>query len=99
MSALYGKLHAVVHGWVQGVSFRAYAVERARRLRLTGWVRNRPDGAVETVAVGPRHALDSYVDWLHRGPPNAEVKQVDATITDAADPDEMFTSFEVRYGD
>lgn len=94
-----GKLHAVVHGWVQGVSFRAYAVEQARQLRLTGWVRNRPDGTVETVAVGPRSALDSYANWLHRGPPSANVQRVDVTITDTLDPGDTYASFEVRYGD
>jgi acylphosphatase len=99
MLALYGRLHAVVHGQVQGVSFRAYAVDRARRLRLTGWVCNLIDGTVETVAIGPRLAIDAYVDWLHHGPINAKVERVDVTITDAADPDEVFTSFDVRYDD
>ena len=99
MSALYGRLHAIVHGWVQGVSFRAYAVERARRLRLTGWVRNLPDGTVETVAIGPRQALDDYVAWLNHGPSTADVKRVDVTIADAVDPDEVFTAFEIRYDD
>ena len=99
MSAPNETLHAIVYGRVQGVSFRAYAVEQARQLRLNGWVRNRTDGTVETVAVGPRGALDSYVNWLHRGPPSANVKRVEATITDAAGSGEAYTSFEVRYGD
>jgi acylphosphatase len=68
-------------------------------LRLTGWVRNRPDGTVETVAIGPRQALDSYLDWLHHGPPTADVKRVDVTIADAVDPEERFTNFDVRYDD
>jgi len=99
MSALHRRLHAIVYGWVQGVSFRAYAVDRARRLRLAGWVRNRPDGTVETIAIGPGRAIDAYADWLHHGPPTAKVDRVDVTITDAADPGELFTSFEVRYDD
>src|SRR5579864_9257928 len=98
-SALYGRLHAIVHGWVQGVSFRAFTVERARRLRLTGWVRNLPDGTVETVAIGPRQALDAFGEWLQHGPSAADVKRVDLTIGDAVDPDEIFTTFEIRYDD
>ena len=36
-------LHAVIHGQVQGVSFRAFVVERANELGLTGEVRNLPN--------------------------------------------------------
>ena len=46
------RLHAVVHGRVQGVSFRYFVMECARRLDLFGWVRNRYDGTVEVMVEG-----------------------------------------------
>jgi acylphosphatase len=72
------RLHAVVHGRVQGVSFRYYAIQAANRLGVTGWVANRWDGTVETVAEGPRQSLDDFLAFLHRGSPYAFVEKVDA---------------------
>src|SRR5436309_6824649 len=72
------QVHAIVHGRVQGVSFRYYAKAEADRLGLTGWVRNMPDGTVETIAVGSREALEGFVRWLHEGPSGARVTRVDA---------------------
>ncbi|RLC66866.1 MAG: acylphosphatase [Chloroflexi bacterium] len=72
------RLHAVVHGLVQGVNFRYYTIRTAQRLGLTGWVANRRDGTVETVAEGPRQALEELLTFLHRGSPAARVQKVDA---------------------
>lgn len=66
----------VVSGQVQGVGFRYSAMAQARRLGLTGWVANLPDGSVEGVAAGPDEALAQFHDWLRRGPPAARVKAV-----------------------
>ncbi len=74
----------VVRGRVQGVGYRAALVEEARRLDLTGWVRNRPDGTVEALATGPAEAVEALVAWAHRGPRFAAVDAVDA---EPADPD------------
>lgn len=71
------RLHAIVHGRVQGVSFRYYAVRAAQDLGLTGWVANRWNGTVETVAEGSRQALTKFLAFLHRGPPAAFVERVD----------------------
>jgi acylphosphatase len=49
--------HAIVHGLVQGVFFRASTRDEAARLGLGGWVRNRDDGTVEVHAVGEENAL------------------------------------------
>ena len=88
------RLHAVVRGRVQGVSFRYYAVTAAQRLGLTGWVANQWDGSVETVAEGTREALDGYLSFLHQGSPAAMVESVDAKYHP---PTGEFTSFGVRY--
>jgi acylphosphatase len=72
-----------IEGRVQGVSFRAYAREEARRLGLGGWVRNEPDGAVSAVAEGPRDALERFVAWCHHGSPHATVTSVKARFAPA----------------
>ncbi|HEX9399957.1 MAG TPA: acylphosphatase [Anaeromyxobacter sp.] len=73
------RVHLVVSGVVQGVSFRAYAVDEARRLGLAGWVRNLPDGRVEAEAEGPRAAVEALVAWCRSGPPAANVDDVEVT--------------------
>lgn len=88
------RLHATVHGRVQGVNFRYYTIHTAHRLGLTGWVANRWDGAVETVAEGPREALNEFWRFLHRGSPSAMVEKVDA---EWETPTGEFGHFGVRY--
>jgi acylphosphatase len=74
----------VIRGRVQGVGFRWWARGQARRLRLTGWVRNRSDGSVELLAAGSPGALDQLIDASRRGPPEAEVTSIERF--DADDP-------------
>ncbi len=73
----YRGLHARVHGIVQGVGFRFSAINQARRLGLTGYVRNMPDGSVEVVAEGLGEQLERLRAWLKKGPPSAVVRRVD----------------------
>ena len=75
----------VVRGQVQGVGFRYTAVGRARVLGLSGWIRNRADGNVEGIASGPPEALHQFRSWLERGPPAAQVENVE-WVADAAEP-------------
>jgi acylphosphatase len=88
------RLHAIVHGRVQGVNYRYYAVRTAQRLRLTGWVANRWDGTVETVAEGQREVLDEFQGFLRHGSPSAMVERVDARWET---PTGEFSHFGVRY--
>ncbi len=69
----------VVRGRVQGVGFRWWCARRAEELGVSGWVLNRPDGAVEIVAEGAPDAVDALHDWALHGPPGAHVTSVDAT--------------------
>jgi acylphosphatase len=69
---------AVVHGRVQGVGFRFSARSTARKLNLTGWVRNEPDGTVRVTCEGSRENVQRFKQWLHQGPPGAHVSKVDA---------------------
>jgi acylphosphatase len=73
------RVHVVIRGWVQGVAFRANCQRQARALGVTGWVRNRWDGAVEALFEGPAEAVDAMVRWCHHGPPAAEVTGVEVT--------------------
>lgn len=70
-------MHCIVSGRVQGVWFRAGARQCALRLGLTGWVRNLPDGSVETRAFGTAAALQEYRQWLGNGTPAAQVSGLD----------------------
>jgi acylphosphatase len=70
------RARVVVTGRVQGVAFRAATVAEARRLALSGWVRNREDGAVEALAEGDRAGVEALVAWCRRGPPLARVSGV-----------------------
>ena len=69
-------LHVRVTGIVQGVGFRWFVRERARRLGLSGWVRNLADGSVEVAASGDAYQLDLLRGELRRGPNGARVDGV-----------------------
>jgi acylphosphatase len=71
------RLHAIVHGYVQGVGFRDFVARAGRRLNLAGEVRNRPDGTVEVIAEGERPVLDELLTAMRRGPSEAEVQRVE----------------------
>ena len=80
-------------GRVQGVGYRRYVRNWARKLALTGWVRNEPDGSVRLVAEGERPQLDRLVRLLWGGPPPARVAEVASSWRVAED---GFEGFEVR---
>jgi acylphosphatase len=67
---------AVVTGRVQGVGYRFFAERIARELGIAGWVRNLPDGSVETLAEGEEDALSRFLERLRRGPLASRVDSV-----------------------
>ena len=79
------RCHVVVRGRVQGVGFRWFVREEARRLNVAGWVRNRADGCVEVAAEGTNDSIDALRRALEEGPPGATVASVD-DVADAPDP-------------
>lgn len=66
----------IVLGKVQGVFYRASAMEEAQRLGLSGFVKNLPDGAVEAVVEGERSPVEQFASWCRAGPPAARVDEV-----------------------
>ena len=80
------ELHVVVRGVVQGVGFRWFVRERARRLGLSGWVRNLRDGGVEVLASGDAGQLELLRGELRRGPNGAAVEAVEDVGASAPEP-------------
>ncbi len=70
------RVRAIVVGRVQGVAFRASTVAEARRLGISGWVKNRPDGSVELEAEGDAAQIEALLRWCDHGPPSARVTHV-----------------------
>ncbi len=69
-----------MRGIVQGVGFRYFALEVARTLGLSGYVRNLPDGRVEAWAEGEMASLDKLHGELLRGPAGARVTEVKVEV-------------------
>ena len=84
----------LVEGEVQGVGFRYFAVRRALRIGVSGWVRNLPDGRVEALAEGTVAALAEFEAALRRGPDMALVTNVQ--VDENSDETEVLTSFIIR---
>ncbi len=69
-------MHLRITGRVQGVGFRWFVRVAARRLQLSGWVRNRSDGSVEVVASGADDRLSELRKLVSQGPDGAQVEDV-----------------------
>ena len=67
-------VHVVVSGVVQGVGYRYYVQQEARKLGLNGFVRNRYSGDVEVEAEGDRGLLEELIQSLQLGPPASNVR-------------------------
>jgi acylphosphatase len=82
----------VVSGRVQGVFFRDTARRRAEAAGVTGWVRNRSDGAVEAVFEGNPDRVEELVEFCRHGPSRAEVAKAEVTEEEP----EGLSGFEIR---
>lgn len=83
----------VISGRVQGVFFREFIKKSARRLKLTGFVRNLPDGNIEVMAEGSEEELNKFIAECRKGPLLAHVENIDV---DYAEPEGEFDNFYVR---
>ncbi|WP_420579960.1 acylphosphatase [Reichenbachiella sp.] len=83
----------LVSGKVQGVFYRASTAEEAKRLGVTGWVKNLPSGEVLIEAFGIQEQVEALAAWCKQGPPLSEVNKV--TVQEISFREE--SSFRVVY--
>ncbi len=81
-------------GRVQGVGFRFFVRESARRLGAKGWVKNMPDGSVSIHAEGDKETLDELIGRVRQGPAFGNVSGLDV---EWVEPSGSFTAFEIIY--
>jgi acylphosphatase len=86
------RTHLIIEGRVQGVWFRESTRREAISLKLTGWVKNRPEGTVEVLIEGPEHEVNRLVSWCQKGPPAARVSGIRKEQDDWQD---EFDSFDI----
>ncbi len=86
------RAHIFVAGSVQGVFFRDSACKKAKELGITGWVKNTPDGRVETIFEGEKESVEKMVDWVRIGPAFARVDKLDVLWEDCKG---EFRNFEI----
>ena len=87
------RVYLKIAGRVQGVYYRASALQQARNLGLTGWVRNCADGSVEAVAEGAKASLEELIAWCRQGPSGARVTSIDVRW---GTPENNFHGFTIR---
>ncbi|MCL2833237.1 MAG: acylphosphatase [Treponema sp.] len=85
--------HAKIHGKVQGVGFRYYTVQEAKKTGVYGWVKNIENGDVEVWAEGSQKNIDSFLKWLYRGPAGARVSSIEKDDI----PVQGFKEFNIEY--
>ncbi len=88
------RLHVFWSGRVQGVGFRYTAEAAALGLKLTGWVRNLPDGRVEAVCEGPEGRLSKFLEAVRTGPMARYIERVQTTREEAT---REFHDFQTRF--
>lgn len=71
------RVRLIISGDVQGVGLRAWVVRQAKELGLTGWVKNREDGAIEVIGEGLKHDLEEFIKRCHDGPDLSWVERID----------------------
>ena len=91
----YYTLHMYVTGMVQGVGFRFFAVNRAKKYGVTGWVKNLYDGRVEIVAEGKRPELIMFLEDIRIGPSSGHVSKVIEEWHEISTP--RYKSFTIAY--
>lgn len=85
--------HILISGFVQGVGFRHFVRNKASELGLTGWVRNLPDGRVETLFQGSKEKIEEMIRFCRKGPFLAEVEDV---VVAWQEEDKQFSDFSIQ---
>ena len=87
-------IHCFISGRVQGVFFRASTQQKANEFNIKGWVRNLRDGRVEVMASGKTATMDLFLEWLHQGPPMAQVDNIE--FDQVTDLEEQVDNFMIK---
>ena len=88
------RVHVIVSGVVQGVGFRFFTRDLARRYELSGYVRNRADGTVEVEAEGTGQAVGAFLRELEAGPRSSHVAGMEIEEKRA---EGVFEDFSIRF--
>ena len=88
------RVHIFVSGRVQGVFFRENTRKRAKKLGITGWVKNLPDGRVEAVFEGEKSKVEELINRTKKGPMFAKVDELKVISEEYKG---EFDNFEIRY--
>ena len=88
------RAHLIISGRVQGVCYRAETQRAAMRLRVSGWVKNKPDGTVEAEVEGAQSDVTALIEWCHKGPAIAKVDHVAVTWKTCRG---VTNTFNIRY--
>lgn len=75
-------VRVMIRGRVQGVWYRGWTVDQASAKGLRGWVRNRRDGAVEALFIGPSDKVEAMIEACSGGPPAARVDSIERFAAD-----------------
>lgn len=88
------RAHIFVSGRVQGVWFRENTQKKARKLGVTGWVKNLADDRVEAIFEGEKEKVEEMIKWAKRGPILAKVNGIDVEWQEYQG---EFNNFEIRH--
>ena len=84
----------LVSGKVQGVWYRKYVSENAKKAGFKGYVRNLPDGRVKAVAnIENDKDFEKFLEILKKGSPYSVVEKIEYDIIEPKE----FRDFEIRY--
>ena len=86
-------VRVLVSGYVQGVGFRQFVKHNARKIGLTGWVKNLSDNRVEALFYGPKEKIGQVISICEKGPFLSEVK--DIVVDWEENPKYIYETFEI----
>ncbi|MEA3281591.1 MAG: acylphosphatase [Euryarchaeota archaeon] len=89
--------HIIITGRVQGVGFRYFTVRCANDLGLCGWVRNLPDGSVETAIQGADEKIEEMIGLLKQGPGAANVSGLEMEEIESESVSAELSGFAMRF--
>jgi acylphosphatase len=83
-----------IRGRVQGVGYRYFAVQKAKEMGISGWVKNLVDGSVLIVAQGIEAEIKTFIDYLYIGPTRSRVDKISTCLMQITT---VFDSFSIKY--